>query len=115
MNAPTRQQWDNAQTKYRELDKRLDAHKNALSFKYGRVEWASRTEKAHSEKLYAQMSRISDKIFAWLDVMTDRNWRSGVPSFWIASELSYDDACKPRSVPLSVTPPTAYGHTRPIQ
>ena len=114
MNAPTRQQWDAAQAKYRELDKRLDTHRNALSFKYGEAKWASRTEKAQSEKLYAQMSRISDKIYAWLDAMTDRNWRSGVPSYWVPSSLSYDDARKPAGVPLSVVPPTSYGNTRPI-
>lgn len=112
---PTRAQWDAAQAKWRELDKRLDTHRNALSFKYGEAKWASRTEKAQSEKLYAQMSKISDKIFGWLDQMTDRRWTSGVPSHWVAGELSYDDARKPASVPLSVVPPLAYGATSPLR
>jgi hypothetical protein len=40
---------------------------------------------------------------------------SGVPAHWIRSELTWEDAIRPKTEPLSVTPPTAWGHSRPIQ
>jgi hypothetical protein len=112
---PTRAQWERAQAKYNALSRKLDDHEIAMHVKYGNESWQSRAEKGKRDKLRAQRDKVSDQIFTWLSTMTDRNWSSGVPSDWICSALSYTDATKSSAVALSVTPPIAYGHTRPIQ
>jgi hypothetical protein len=38
-----------------------------------------------------------------------------VPCVWLYETLSYEDAVRPKSEALSVTPPLAYGATSPMR
>lgn len=96
-------------------DKRA-AFDSDLQVKYGSGysrEWCSKGEQAQLLKNTRTYSRECDRMFALLDA-SPRNWREGVPAFWIAESLTYEDAIRPRTEPLSVTPPPAYGYTRSI-
>jgi hypothetical protein len=114
MSKPTRKQWEAQQEKFRLLDRKLTDHQIALSVKYGDPQWASRVEKAKAENLRQQMGRVSDRLFSWLREMSDRDWSMGVPTHWVCSTLTYDDARKQKSERLSVVPPLSYGQTHPI-
>lgn len=59
------------------------------------------------DALRAREDKASAAIFAWLDANSPRQWRTGVPAYWICESLTYDDAVT--SGQLSVVPPPSYG------
>lgn len=86
-----------------------------LISKYGQVYWASTAEKRKWAQLTARTERAAAKLFALIDAVSPRNWRSGVPAHWVSEQLSWEDATRPLNEPLAVTPPLAYGHTEAMR
>lgn len=92
--------------------KAYDEHSSAMRVKYGpsvHSTWLSSAERKKSDKLSAQLDAVGDKLFAHIQDISPRDWSYGVPSHWVLESLTYDDVVRPKSEPLSVTPPMAYG------
>jgi hypothetical protein len=87
-----------------------------LAIKYGpghRRAWYRDAEVRKLDQLGKRRDRAYARMFRLLEA-SPRNWDSGVPSHWVACELTYADAIKPRTTPLDVTPPLSCGATHPI-
>lgn len=70
---------------------------------------ANKTELQKLERAGVQTQKASEKFYTWLDCNSPRNWRSGIPIWWVCSELTYEDAMtKDR---LANMPPPAFGYT----
>lgn len=108
--APTAEQWNKLRADYLEADRAYDALDIDLSVKYGKREWASRTEQKKLDQLRKRKARVCEKMFAVLDKVATRDWHHGVPAYWVCEKLSWEDAIRPANEPLSVTPPTVYGY-----
>ena len=86
-----------------------DELQRALEYRYGgEITWATPAEKKRLERLRAAYDRASDRMYRLLEA-SPRDWSRGVPAYWVATQLTYDDAVRPTSEPLSVEPPKAYG------
>jgi len=85
------------------------------SVKYGTERdarnWASRGEKNRLEKLEKKRDKIGDAIVELVVRESPRGeaWKSGVPTFWLRKNLSWEDVKRPASEPLSNVPPAPYG------
>ena len=106
---PTRKQWESAQARYNELYVRKRDEVIAAELMWQKVTWASRAVQKKIHSLSEQMDKVSDRIYAMLEE-SPRDWKAGVPVWYICSKLSYDDAFKPLGLPLSKEPPKAYGY-----
>jgi len=105
-----RERFDKARAAVLVARKAHDDRRRALEFKYGgTTTWASTGERRSLERLRAGMDRADARIFKLLE-KAPRDWTRGVPSYWVAECLTYDDAFRPTSEPLSVEPPRAYGY-----
>jgi hypothetical protein len=98
----------------------FEAFKNACQRKYGFANRAwihqlSRAEERKYDSLKKQVDKADEKMMALLDKISERDWHHGVPAHWVYTQLSYDDAVKPRSTPLSTVPPVAYGCREPMR
>lgn len=99
---------------------KVDTVRAELEAKYGGPSYmavmrATQTEKNRYDQAIAAMDRNSDRLYTMLDQISPRDWRRGVPTFWVTTELTYEDAVRPLNEKLSVVPPCAAGHSRPIQ
>lgn len=96
-------------------EKRDDLRRK-IALRYGkfRIDWASKSEQRLWQRLCAAVDKDEEKMFDLLDD-SPRNWRSGVPASWALTKLTYADAIKPTTEPLSVVPPCSYGNTHPIK
>ncbi len=109
-----RKQWSAAQARYNAAhDTYLDA-RNAAEARWQAVRYAPGTVRRRIEALARSVSRAEDQIMSLLEG-APRDWRAGVPWAWVCSSLSFEDATRPRSEPLSVVPPCSYGSNRPIE
>ena len=96
--------------KWQAADIKAKAFRNALTSKYGHFDlYAPRGKREQYARYTAAADKIADKFFALLDSISPRNWRSGVPWYWILEHLTYADAITPDQ--LAVVPPCAYGLT----
>lgn len=88
-----------------------------LRGQYGEFQpaWLTKVQRAELDQKRAAVHKVEEKIFALLDEVSPRNWRSGVPAHWVASELTWEDAIRPLGEPLSVVPPLAYGATEALR
>lgn len=94
-----------------------DDVRRALSQKYGSACNAvhyGKGDRTKLERADAAYDKACSRLFELLEA-SPRDWRSGVPATWVAETLSYEDAVRPVSDPLSVTPPCSYGYARPIR
>lgn len=106
-----RAKFDAAQARYLEADQKLETLLSRLSLKYGpgmQDAWLTPGERKERRKYIYARDRASYRVFRLLDA-SPRDWRRGVPSHWVCTVLSYDDAFRPLNEPLTVTPPKAYG------
>lgn len=71
--------------------------------------YATKAERERRDRADAAMSRESDKMFALLDKVSPRRWRSGVAAWWVMERLSWEDAIT--TGPLSTLPQPGYGTT----
>lgn len=94
-----------------------DQVRGELSLKYGSAcnpVHYGKGERTKLERAQAAYDKACDRMFTLLEA-SPRDWRSGVPSIWVAETLSYVDAVRPTTEPLSVTPPCSYGNTCPLR
>ena len=115
--ATDKKRWDDLHAAYAKAQEALHEYDRQLHSHYGRYEhqWLKKGERDKLEKLQERAGKIGDKIVELIKKISPRDWMSGVPAYWIRSELTWEDAIRPKGEPLSVTPPTAWGHDRPIQ
>lgn len=66
------------------------------------------------ESASEQERKASAKFFAFLRTISPRDWEVGCPAWWTLRVLSFEDATRPLSEPLSAVPPLAYGSKRHI-
>jgi len=71
----------------------------------------TRTEQKRRESARDAVDKTTDKFLEYLDQISPRNWREGVPAHWVYEDLTYEDAVRPLDEKLSVVPPLAYGCT----
>jgi hypothetical protein len=65
------------------------------------------SERKAREAISAADDKASDAMYALLDEVSPRQWRSGVPQSWVMSSLTWEDATTAGR--MSVTPPCAWG------
>ena len=113
-----RRRFDALRTRYLAADAKLREAIVVFERRYGSVvvwrPWLSAAESARLQRLDAAKDRASRAIYALLEAISPRSWMSGVSAHWVCAELSWEDAVRPLSEPLSVTPPLAYGATEPL-
>lgn len=77
-------------------------------------QWITRAEGRRLEALHGRVDAAADRLLKHIETFSPRDWRSGTPAHWVYEKLTYEDAARPRSERLSVVPPLAYGHSKPI-
>ncbi len=75
--------------------------------------WPTPAEKRKQDKLRERMVKAQDAFFEHMQSISPRDWRYGVPAYWLYESLTFADAVRPTNEPLSVVPPMAYGATEP--
>jgi len=115
--ATDKKRWDDLHAAYAKAQDALSEYDRQLHSHYGRYEksWLKAAQRKKLESLQDRVDKTGDKIVELIKKISPRDWMSGVPAYWIRSELTWEDAIRPKGEPLSVTPPTAWGHDRPIQ
>ena len=103
-----RDRFNKLQEQVRALDATRTELEIDLRVKYSAVCYASKTERKRLDALRARIDKTADRLFAMLDEISPRGWRSGAPWHWIITQLTYDDAVS--SGQLAVVPPPAYGY-----
>jgi hypothetical protein len=99
--------------RYDKSQERLGAIQDVFLKKYGLTSppssWLTKGELAKLTAAHAAETKEHDKMFALLDDISPRNWRSGIAAWWVLNHLTYDDAIT--RGPLSTTPTAAYGYS----
>lgn len=74
--------------------------------------WLTRAERTKKDKLRDKRSEIETKIFEHVVKISPRGerWKTGVPSHWVVTQLTWEDAVRPANEPLSVVVPGAWGY-----
>jgi hypothetical protein len=99
--------WEYMQERWRKAIEAARTLQFDLKYHYGETYSAPRAKREKLDRLWAREASASDAIFAWLDANSPRQWRTGVPAYWICGDLSFADALT--SGHLSVIPPVCYG------
>lgn len=107
-----RKRYLEARKKHEELDDELG---RKAWHRPGWRNWLGASDRRRLETLQKRADKISDAIFDLLKLISPRDWYHGTPAHWIAEKLTFEDAIRPTSEPLSVTPPIAYGHSEPMK
>lgn len=110
-----RKKWDSlhvAQVKAAAAESEFDL---ALARKYHasyQDSWLTRGQRDKKERLREKRREIESKIIDLLVEISPRgdHWLSGVPAYWLATELTWEDAIRPTNEPLSVVVPGSYGY-----
>jgi len=114
VTAADREKWDSLHAAGRKAVDTLDAYESQLRRKYGRVErsWLTPTELARIERLRARVRIADRRVIDLLTKISPRgdSWLQGVPSWWLARSLTWEDAIRPKNEPLSVVVPGSYGY-----
>lgn len=113
--AADKTKWDKLHADLEKAYEAKDAHERQLGAKYGhhfQLPWLGSGERKKLEQLQGRVSKTRDKIIDLLIKISPRGerWLSGAPSYWIARELTWEDAIRPAGEPLSVVVPGAYGY-----
>lgn len=83
--------------------------------KHGRTWNAPIGAQKKIEAAAEQERKAADRFFDLLREISPRNWYSGgAPAHWVLRDLSFEDAIRPLTEPLSVVPPLSYGAHRPM-
>jgi len=118
--AADKKRWDELHAAYAKASEAAHEYDLQLARKYGSTyqpSWLKKGDRDKQDALRARADKIGDKIVELLVRVSPRGqaWLSGVPAHWIRSDLTWEDAIRPRDESLSVVPPTAWGSTTPIQ
>jgi hypothetical protein len=106
---PKRAKFDKARAAVLAARNARDEQRGALERKWQDPRWAPAGERAKLERLRRAYDRASARMHSLL-ATGPRDWARGVPSYWVVEQLTYDDAFRPTSEPLSVEPPRAWGY-----
>lgn len=106
----TREQFDLALAKWRELDCIASQYRIDMDCKYGqgpRYRW-TRKEQTEYEKHLKRTDKAQDKFLALLQAVSPRDWSHVVPISWILAKLTWDMAISSDTIE---TPEPAFGYT----
>lgn len=106
-----RERFDRLRAKYLAARDRRAEVESALRVKYGPdfdPRWASAAERRRYESALVAQGRAGDAFYAHLREVSPRDWGCGVPAHWLYEELTWEDAVRPTSEPLSVRGRKAY-------
>lgn len=112
-HATDKKRWDDLHAAYARAHEAELAYEIELSAKYGhnfQRQWLSKGQRDKLESLQARKDKIGEKIFELITRVSPRDWSSGVPSWWVQSKLTWEDAIRPANEPLSVVVPGSYGY-----
>ena len=112
-NASDKKKWDELHAKLAAASAAKRAYELELGAKYGynfQPQWLTKGQKTKLEKLRAAKDKVGDKIYELVGRIGPRKWDRGVPSWWVRSELTWEDAIRPIDEPLSVVVPAAPGY-----
>lgn len=104
--------WDKLHEDLKKKSETLLAYEIELGAKYGhnfQTQWLSTAQKKKLEKLRDAKEKTGEKIYELVARISPRQWDRGVPSWWVRSELTWEDAIRPKNEPLSVIVPGSYG------
>ncbi len=115
--AADKKRWETLRASFLAAHEAADDLEIEMRVKYGDQNWrtwSGRGERARLERLEEKASKLGDKLFELLLRVSPRGeaWRTGAPVYWIYSKLSWDDAVRPVTEPLSVVVPAPYGADR---
>lgn len=103
--------FEGIRARYLKVAERREAWRHKMFDKYRTWTFYSHqllaSERKTQEAIDVAESKLSDAMFALLDRVSRRHWRSGVPQAWIMEHLTWEDAITEGR--LSVTPPCAWG------
>lgn len=71
--------------------------------------WLKSSERKKLDAMRAAEDKISTAMFDLLDRVATRDFKSGVPSYWVMEHLTWEDATG--TGPMGKTPPAAYGYS----
>ncbi len=108
-----KKRWDDLHAAWKKVDEAVLGYEIELRRKYGPYQrpWLSSAERKKLDALEDKRRKIGDKIFDLLVRVSPRGdaWLHGVPSVWVYTELTWEDAIRPKNEPLSVVTPGGYG------
>jgi hypothetical protein len=113
-----KKRWDDLHAAYAKAEDAESAYGLSFVSKYGSQyerSWLTRGQQKKLEDLRDRKDKIGDKIFELVERVSPRDWSHGVPAHWIRRDLTWEDAIRPKSEPLSVVPPLSYGSSTPMQ
>ena len=116
--ATDKKRWDDLHAALAKADEAVEEIEHQFRLKYGhsyQSSWLKKTDRDKLEKLRDRADKIGEKIFELVDRISPRDWASGVPSWWVRHDLTWEDMIRPKNEPLSVVPPLSYGSTTPMQ
>ena len=111
-SASDKKKWDELHAKLVAASEAELAYEIELGAKYGhnfQSQWLSKGQKTKLEALRAKKDKIGAKIYELVTRVSPRDWSYGVPAWWVRSELTWEDAIRPKNEPLSVVVPGSYG------
>lgn len=122
-SAADRRRWDDLHAAYAAARAAADDYESQLrSGRYGWGDpnwrsWITKTERGKLERLEAKADKIGDKIVELLVRVSPRGeaWLSGAPAWWIHDRLTWEDAIRPESEPLSVVVPAPWGRSEGLR
>lgn len=114
MTSPDRARFDAIRRRYmaavdRERAYRMDVLYERYRDRAPSRSWMTNSEITRLERFRAAQDREGEKMFALLERISPRDWRSGVPYVWVMESLSFEDAVTDGA--LSTVPDVAYGQT----
>lgn len=110
-----RVKFDALRAKYLAARAKRDAYESVLRARYiGEYEnsWLAAAERKKRDRLYAAADKAGAAFLAHVRSFSPRDWDRGVPTYWLYGELTYEDAARPATEPLSVEPPLAFGFSK---
>ncbi len=104
------QRFEHLKTRWRTAYDKARDLRFELIRQYGRefTYHAPKAPRDRLERVYIAEDKAAEAIFAWLELHSPRQWRTGVPAHWVCESLTYADAMTTGQ--MQVIPPVAYGH-----
>jgi hypothetical protein len=104
----TQQKFESLQAKWRGLDHQVFERRFALKQQYQETWYAPQGKRTSLEALEARRDKACEALYALLDTISPRSWRSTVPCSWVMDRLTFADATTRGQ--LTDIPQPAYGY-----
>src|SRR4051812_4673262 len=102
-----RQKFDTLQQRIGVAQREYDTRRATVIAAYSDVAYAPKGKRELLDRLAARVNRDSAKLYALLDRVSPRDWRTGVPVAYVHARLTWHDATT--RAELGAVPPAAYG------